>query len=341
MVSITAPAANATVSGTTLTIAGTASDANSITSVQVSFGGGTPQTATGTNSWSTQFDTTKLPNGSATIAVSATDSANNVGTASETVTVSNSSGGTSCPTTPATMTQLSGNVSVETSQRGWTGLYNSHSAVSRVEPAGGSYDGRWALHISPKSGDSGTAGVTNAAPAWVPGSPGVSTTGGTPYTGSVFVKASVPGEQVELMIREMTTSGTGVSYHTASVTLRGTGWQQITVTYTAVHSGDALRYSLYVSNFATSTQYFLADCLSLQTKTKATAVKSGAADELYSGRLAAQVRGPHVSRELRCACGGAAYLQRLAKLPLTVRRRLFSTTLCLPAARCNRDGSIM
>jgi len=98
------------------------------------------------------------------------------------------------------------------------------------------------------------------------------------------------GEQVELMIREMTTSGTGVSYHTASVTLRGTAAADH-CDYTAVHSGDALRYSLYVSNFATSTQYFLADCLSLQTKTKATAVKSGAADELYSGRLAAQVRG--------------------------------------------------
>ena len=276
VVAITTPAANAPVSGT-LTVTGTVSDGNSISSVLVSLGGGTAETATGTNSWSAQFDTTALPNGSDTIAVSATDSADNVGTASETVTVNNSSGGTSCPTT-AGMTELSGNVSVETGERGWTGTYNSHSVVSRVEPAGGSYDGRWALRISPKSGYSGTAGVTNAAPAWVPGSPGPSTTGGAPYTGSIFVKASVPGQQVALTMRETTAGGTGVAYHTATVTLHDTGWHRLTLTYTAVHTGDAIHYSLYGDNFAKSAQYILADCLSLQTKTKTG--RTGAADDL-------------------------------------------------------------
>ena len=276
VVAITTPAATAPVSGT-LTVTGTVSDGNSISSVQVSLGGGTAETATGTNSWSAQFDTTALPNGSDTIAVSATDSADNVGTASETVTVNNSSGGTSCPTT-AGMTELSGNVSVETGERGWTGTYNSHSVVSRVEPAGGSYDGRWALRISPKSGYSGTAGVTNAAPAWVPGSPGPSTTGGAPYTGSIFVKASVPGQQVALTMRETTAGGTGVAYHTATVTLHDTGWHRLTLTYTAVHTGDAIHYSLYGDNFAKSAQYILADCLSLQTKTKTG--RTGAADDL-------------------------------------------------------------
>jgi hypothetical protein len=39
--------------------------------------------------------------------------------------------------------------------------------------------------------------------------------------------------------------------------------QQITSTYTAKNSGDYIRYSVYASNFASSSQNFLADCLSL------------------------------------------------------------------------------
>jgi Phosphoesterase family len=171
---------------------------------------------------------------------------------------------TSCPPMPGGSTELSGNVSLETGQTGWTGVYTSGSAVTRIQPTGGSYDGGWALQIAPKAGGSGTAGVNNVNPIWVPGPPGESTTTGATYTGSVFVRASAVGETVSLLVRETTTSGSGLGYHTTTRTLPDTAWHQISSAYTAKNSGDLIRYSLYVSNFASSGQYLLADCLSLQ-----------------------------------------------------------------------------
>jgi phosphatidylinositol-3-phosphatase len=261
-VSITQPANNSTVSGT-LTVSGTASAGAGIASVQVSVDGGAPQAATGTTNWTASIDTSALTNGTHTISVQATDTDRNVGTASVTVAVSNTSTVTSCPATPAGTAELSGNLSLETSQTGWTGVYNSNSVPARVKPAGGSYDGAWALQVAPKK--AGAAGVNNASPIWVPGAPGAATTAGHVYTGSAFVAASTTGEKITLLVRETTPKGTAVSSHATTVTLSGTGWHQITSAYTAKATGDQIRYSLYASNFASSGQHFLADCLSLQT----------------------------------------------------------------------------
>lgn len=260
VVTISQPAANSTVSGT-VTVSGTATDsASTISQVQVSVDGGTPVTATGTGSWSTDIDTTSLTNGTHTLTATATDANGNTGTGTENLNVDNTTTTTSCPAGPAGDTQLSGNVSVETNQTGWTGVYNSDSTVSRVEPTGGSYDGLWALQVAPKSGDSGTAGLSNASPVWV-----TSTTAGTVYQGSVFVKASASGEKVTLLLREETTGNTTVAKQAASMTLSDTNWHQITVSYTAANTGDVLHYFVYASNLVSSSQNFLADCLSLET----------------------------------------------------------------------------
>jgi phosphatidylinositol-3-phosphatase len=263
-VTITQPAGNATVSGT-VTVSGTAGDSAGITQVQVAVDNGAPQQAAGTTSWATSIDTTTLADGPHTINVTATDASGATGTAAVTVKVSNTVPATSCPALPSGVTELSGNLSLESGQTGWTGVYNSQSVPSRVQPAGGSYDGSWALRVAPKAGASGAAGVTNASPLWVPGPPGTATAAGHVYTGSAFVDASVAGEKFFLVIRETTPSGNGVSYHTASLTVTDTGWHQISSAYTAAATGDVLRYSLYVSNLASSSQYFLADCLSLRT----------------------------------------------------------------------------
>jgi phospholipase C len=170
---------------------------------------------------------------------------------------------TACPATPPGATELSGNLSVETGKTGWQGTYNSNSAVTRVEPAGGSYDGLWALRIAAKSG-SGKAGVNNARPTWIPGPPGLATTAAQKYTGSAFVEANTPGEQASLQIREMTPAGVTAGQHTSTVTLADTGWHQVKSAYTAKYSGDSIRYSLYVPNLAAASQKLLADCLSLQ-----------------------------------------------------------------------------
>ena len=181
------------------------------------------------------------------------------------MTVGNTVTTTACPATPAGATELSANLSLESSQTGWTGVYNTASVNTRVQPTDGGYDGSWALQVALKSGSTGVAGVNNANPIWVPGPPGVATTAGQVFTGSAFVRANTAGETINLLVRETTSTGTGVAYHTTPMTVGDTGWHQITSAYTAKGSGDLIRYSLYASNLANSGQNFQADCLSLHT----------------------------------------------------------------------------
>ncbi len=165
-----------------------------------------------------------------------------------------------CASTPTGTTEYSGNLSLESDQSGWTGPYNSGSKLSRVEPSGGSYDGSWALQVGIKSG-SGQAGVTNANPVWVS-----STTKGTTYTAAGEVSASVAGKKVSLSLVEKTPAGKTVATHTSTVTLGDTDWHPVSVKATAAAAGDVLHYSLHAALSSTS-QNFLADCLSLQAPT--------------------------------------------------------------------------
>ena len=264
-VSISQPASGSTVSGA-VTVSGTAQAQGSagIAQVQISVDNGAWQPATGTASWTASVDTTVLTNGSHTVTARATDTSGNVGTASVAVSVDNVST-VGCPALPAGAAELSGNVSLESSQSGWTGAYNANSKPTRIEPAGGSYDGLWALQVALKSGAKGAAGVSNASPFWVPGSPGTATAAGQAYTGSAFVRANTTGEKMSLVIRETTTKGASVGSHTTTVTLSNMSWHQISSAYTAKGTGNRILYSLYASNLANSGQNFLADCLSLQT----------------------------------------------------------------------------
>jgi O-glycosyl hydrolase len=94
VVSITAPANGATVSGA-ITVSGSASSSLSISSVQVSVDSGSFSNASGTNSWSFSLDTASLSNATHTLTAKATDSAG--GTASSSVvsiTVNNAAGPT-------------------------------------------------------------------------------------------------------------------------------------------------------------------------------------------------------------------------------------------------------
>ena len=73
VVSITAPAGGATVSGT-ITVSGTASSSLSISSVQVAVDSGSFSNASGTTSWSFSLDTASLSNATHTLTAKATDS---------------------------------------------------------------------------------------------------------------------------------------------------------------------------------------------------------------------------------------------------------------------------
>ena len=89
-VSISSPAAGATVGGT-VTVSGSASDNASVSKVEVQIDGGPWNQAMGTTSWSWSWGTTTVANGTHTVTVRATDSSGNVGSSSVAVTVSNSS----------------------------------------------------------------------------------------------------------------------------------------------------------------------------------------------------------------------------------------------------------
>jgi hypothetical protein len=88
-VSITSPAAGATVSGTT-TLSADASSSTAIASVQFQVDGSILGSAITSSPYSMSWDTTMVSNGSHTITAVATDTASNTNSASETVTVDNS-----------------------------------------------------------------------------------------------------------------------------------------------------------------------------------------------------------------------------------------------------------
>lgn len=98
-VSLSAPAANATVSGT-VTVTATATDNVGVKSVQL-LAGSTVLATLSAAPYSTQWDTTKVPNGAVTLTATATDAAGNSATsAAITVTVNNAA------QQPVTLTQL-------------------------------------------------------------------------------------------------------------------------------------------------------------------------------------------------------------------------------------------
>ena len=85
--SISSPAAGATVSGT-ITVSGASSGASK---VELKVDSGAYQLASGTSSWSKSINTTAYANGSHTLTARATNSAGNQVWASRTITISNGS----------------------------------------------------------------------------------------------------------------------------------------------------------------------------------------------------------------------------------------------------------
>jgi hypothetical protein len=87
-VTIASPTQSATVSGTA-SVTGTAADDVSVASVAISFDGGAYQAVQGTTSWTYALDTTRLANGSHTLAARAIDGAGKTTSIALTVNVSN------------------------------------------------------------------------------------------------------------------------------------------------------------------------------------------------------------------------------------------------------------
>jgi hypothetical protein len=157
------------------------------------------------------------------------------------------------PPPPPGPTEYVTNPSVESgSMTGWLGVYNSTSGVTDVQPAGGAYDGTWALKVTNTASSTGAAGVQNAKPFWV-----TDTSAGTTYTGSAYVSGPA-GLVVSLMLRECTSSGSCSGYTTKTVTLPSSGWAKVVTPFTPAASGNQIRYYLFAKSLGAG-QSFYAD----------------------------------------------------------------------------------
>jgi hypothetical protein len=147
---------------------------------------------------------------------------------------------------------------VEATLTGWTGLFNSSSASSRVS---GGFDGSWSLRSTNNTTGTAACGFVDK-PHWLDGSAGRATVAGASYAGSVWVKPDIAGQKVSLFLRELSPSGATVGSKTVTLTTRSTAWAQVTNAYTAAGSGDAL--AVYVSTpSAPAKGGFNADAMSL------------------------------------------------------------------------------
>lgn len=154
---------------------------------------------------------------------------------------------------PPATTQWVTNQSVETGLTGWKGFWNAASVISWATTDG--YQSSHSVQVARTSG-SGAAGF-NSKPK-----PVTSTVAGKPYTASVQVKGKATGQVINLIIKETTSGGATVASKTVSVKLANTGWNALTLVYTAAGPGDVLTFSVYCGNLPTG-GWFRADAMSL------------------------------------------------------------------------------
>lgn len=72
-----------------------------------------------------------------------------------------------------------------------------------------------------------------------------SVTAGTAYRAAVWVRSSVAGQQIDLLLREVKPSGTGAGSTTGIVTVADTAWHQVSAARVAAATGDALKLCVY------------------------------------------------------------------------------------------------
>ncbi len=77
------------------------------------------------------------------------------------------------------------------------------------------------------------------------------------------MKASTTGQKISLLVKERRSDGTSAGSTSALWTATDTSWHQLSTTYVAKEGGNALTYSVTVSNLAGSTDAILADSFRL------------------------------------------------------------------------------
>ena len=252
-VSITAPAANATVSNT-VTVSATASDDVGVAGVQFKLDGNNLGSVITAAPYSVAWDTTTVGNGSHVLTAVAQDTSNNVATsATVTVTVSN--------TPPPVPTQGligywnfdedSGTLAYDTSGSGYNGTVNGANWTTGEINSALSFNGSTSAVVTPNI----PLGNTFSVSAWVN-----STSGQrafvrileTQYNGGLYLGTNSSGAKYKFIVNTGTgsTGSCGAAYGCAEGGAIAAGWHLITGTF------DGVMAKLYVDNTLVATETF-------------------------------------------------------------------------------------
>jgi peptidoglycan/xylan/chitin deacetylase (PgdA/CDA1 family) len=246
-VSISAPVANASVSGTAATVTATAADAKGIANVQFKLDGANLGTPVTTSPYSATWDTTKVANGSHVLTAVATSTSNLTATSTNvTVSVNNV---VTPPVTPPTSTNLIPNPSVETASgnapANWISS-NWGTNTSTFSYLNTGHTGSHSLEVQ-------TTAYTNGAANWYYAD--VPVTSGQTYQYTNWYKTNVDSE----VDAEVTMSDGTVQYAYLGTVLANTSWTQFKATYT-VPSGAK---SMAVYQILAKVGYVISDDYSL------------------------------------------------------------------------------
>ena len=215
-ISLTAPAANATISGIQ-TIAANATDSKGISSVQFKLDGINLGNAVTTAPYSINWDTTKVTNGNHTLSVVATNTSNLTATSSETVNVQN------VVTPPPTSPNLIPNPSLETAQntttpQGWQASnWGTNTSTFSYLNTG---------HTGSRSVEVQTTSYANGAANWFYAD--VPVTAGTTYQYSNWYESNVDTE----VDAEVQMSDGSTQYFWLGNVFANPSWTQYKTTFT-------------------------------------------------------------------------------------------------------------
>ena len=256
-VSITAPANNATVSGTVTVTATASDDDEAVASVQFQLDGtnlGSKLTAT---PYSISWDTTTASNGSHTLTAIVTDASNNSATSSPvTVTVSNSVSG---PPTAGLIgywnfDEGSGTIAHDTSGSGYNGTVNGATWTAGKINSALSFNGTTNDVVTPGIALGGTFSIS----AWV--NPAVIPEGAyvriaeTQYNGGLYLGTDTSGTKYQFIVNTGlgATGSCGSGFGCALGGTVSSGWHLVTGTF------DGTTAKLYVDNAVAGSDTFTA-----------------------------------------------------------------------------------
>ncbi|MEP7177984.1 MAG: chitobiase/beta-hexosaminidase C-terminal domain-containing protein, partial [Pseudonocardiales bacterium] len=217
-----------------------------------------PLSVTANASGSTDTDPTPIANytynfgdGTAPVTTAATTTAHsytNVGTFTVTVTVRDTAGLTGTATKQViSQSNLAANPGFESGTTGWVA---GGSGVSLTRQFGG-HSGAWSGRVQNTGTTARTCALTDS-PNWI-----ARTAAGT-YTASLWVRGAAAGATLTWRVQEV--NGATVVRSASSAIRLTTGWQRITLSYSALQPGvTALDFNASVSAVAANATAFYAD----------------------------------------------------------------------------------